>query len=261
MKQKVKKLLKHCVEKILTLLIGYEPRFHRIPFGPISGKTIYISPIISIRMYLGIDEPWIAELAKNHVMRGDVVYDIGAHIGYTCLLFSQRLAGTGEVHAFEIMPSTAKKYLQKTIEVNDLKNIFIHNVGLGLNSYTLELSIEPTLVTSIYPNAYRKIKKKEICQIDSLDHYVEKNKLPFPAFIKMDIEGAEVDCLKGGLNLIKKYKPKIVIEFHSADLLKQGYQLLSSLQYDLITKKGTVVTTQYLKDLKKFHQNILCLPK
>ena len=99
-------------------------------------------------MWFGIDEPWIARLCESQIRQSAVVYDIGAHVGYTTLLFAHYLNGTGVVHAFEILPSTAD-LLRKTVEANDFRNITIHVVGLGAQDTIYELPIGQTAMTSI----------------------------------------------------------------------------------------------------------------
>ena len=64
-------------------------------------------------MYFGFNEPWLAKLAQQYLRPGDVVYDIGAHVGYTCVLFAQCVGDAGVVHAFEILPSVADQFLKK----------------------------------------------------------------------------------------------------------------------------------------------------
>jgi FkbM family methyltransferase len=209
-------------------------------------------------MYLGIDEPWIAKLAQSLIKPGDVVYDIGAHIGYTCLLFAQSLAGTGAVHAFEILPSTVE-LLKKTVGANEFNNITVHNIGLGLRTQTVQLAPGPTAMTGIY-SAPQEDERTELCKIISLDQYVNENKLPPPSLIKIDIECAEIDCLRGGYELINKYKPKMLVEFHALCLLKEGHQLLESWGYRLIAQDATAINTEQLGLLKSFHKTVLCLP-
>jgi FkbM family methyltransferase len=142
-------------------------------------------------------------------------------VGYTTVLFVHFLDGTGEIHAFEILPSTAD-LLQKTINTNGFQNVTIHVVDLGAENAVYELPVGPTAMTSL-------LAKKQEGQITErgkvvrLDDYRQEKRLPLPTLIKMDIERAEIDCLNGSLGLINECRPKMIIAFHSKDLLRQGY--------------------------------------
>jgi hypothetical protein len=48
------------LKTLLGMILGNKLRVHRIPYGPIQGRKIYMSPQISLRMWFGVDEPWIA---------------------------------------------------------------------------------------------------------------------------------------------------------------------------------------------------------
>ncbi|MGA3288384.1 MAG: FkbM family methyltransferase [Bacteroidota bacterium] len=249
-------ILKKFVRKGGSYFYGRTPRIHRIPFGPNRGRNIFISFDISPRMYFGIDEPWIAELAQTKINYGDVVYDIGAHIGYTCLLFAQRVGKTGFVHAFEILPSVAEGFLRKTIQANDFNNVMIHAVGLSSMDKTLELAIGATMMASLYSNPIRG-DKMELCKTVRLDQYVMREKLPLPSLIKIDIECAEIDCLQGGIEIIKKCRPLLIIEFHNLDLLIKGYNILNSEGYRLITRKN-IIDEKFLQSINYFHESVFC---
>jgi FkbM family methyltransferase len=248
--------IKRFVRKSSSLFFGRFPRIHRIPFGPNKGRKIFISFDISPRMYFGIDEPWIAELAQRHINPGDVVYDIGAHIGYTVLQFVQNVGDAGIVHAFEILPSVAEGFLRKTIEANNFNNVVIHAVGLSNLEQTLELPIGETMMTSLSSGA-SKGRKTELCKVVRLDDYVALAHLPLPSLIKIDIEEAEVDCLLGALNIIEKCHPLLIIEFHSLDLLSKGHTILDSLGYVITTQKS-IVDKQFLQDTDWFHESVFC---
>jgi len=254
-----KPLLRKALVQTIALFVGSEPRIHRIRFGPFRGIKIYTAPQISPLIYLGMVEPWIPQLAKTYIKGGDIVYDIGAHIGYTAVLFRQSVGSTGAVHAFEILPSTAEMFLKKTVECNGFDNIIIHNVGLGADSRKQELPVSDRAMTSIYAKSHTG-KRKMLCRIEPLDRYVKENKLPYPHFIKVDVERAEVDCLRSAHEVIRICRPNMVVEFHSVDLLREGYYLLRSLGYRLLTQKGVSIDTQYLERVKKFRQSVLCLP-
>jgi FkbM family methyltransferase len=242
-----------------SFIFGRIPHTHRIPFGPNRGRNIFMSFAISPRMYFGYDEPWLAKLSKVYIGRGDVVYDIGAHIGYTSLLFAQRVGKTGSVHAFEILPSVAEGFLKKTARANDLDNIKIHAVGLSSSENDIELNIGPTMMAYLYSNPVGG-GKRELCRTVQLDQYVAREQLPLPSFIKIDIERAEIDCIQGGIGVIKKCRPLLVIEFHGSDKLKEGYNILNSEGYRLFSQK-CVIDEKFLLSINYFHESVLCLPQ
>ncbi len=117
--------------KVLDGIFGREPALHKIPFGPIRGEKIFMSFNDGPSMYVGFHELKNLRLAQRYINNGDTVYDVGAHVGYTSLLFSKLVSNDGSVHAFELIPSTANM-LTNTIQSANKQNIFIHNVGLGL---------------------------------------------------------------------------------------------------------------------------------
>lgn len=250
--------LKSFGRRLGAALLGRKARIHRIPFGPIRGKSICMSFDISPRMFFGIDEPWIARLARTYLRPRDVVYDIGAHIGYTTLLFSHCLKGEGVVHAFEVLPTVAEDLLRKTVEANHLKNVVIHPIGLAAREQRLRLPIGETTMTSIYSHAEER-SKADLCRLVSLDAYQSRMNLPEPSLMKIDIERAEVDCLMGGMGLIRRCLPIMIIEFHSKELLKRGYALLKPLGYEVMTR-SRVVDDRLIMMLGRFHQSVLCLP-
>ena len=58
------------------------------------------------------------------------------------------------------------------------------------------------------------LKTRESIQIKSLDEIYDTLKLKKPDLIKIDVEGYEIEVLKGSKNLLKKLKPTIIIEIH-----------------------------------------------
>jgi len=247
------------VKSLLEMILGKKTRVHRIPFGPIKGRKIFLSPQISLRMWFGVDEPWIAQLSQKLLGPSDVVYDLGAHVGYTTTLFAHFLRGSGEVHSFEILPRTAD-YLRRTIEANGFQNVTIHVVGLGAEEAVYDLPIGPTAMTSLLAKG-EEGQPFQSCKVVRLDDYRKENGLPAPTLIKMDIERAEIDCLNGSLSLINECRPAMIIAFHSKALLQQGFSLLTSLDYDLFDQHGQLVSDSFDRFRDNFNNSILCLPR
>ena len=64
-------------------------------------------------MYFGIDENLLVRHMKSILKRDDIVYDIGAHIGYITVLCASKVEEYGHVHCFELMSGTAEKLKKK----------------------------------------------------------------------------------------------------------------------------------------------------
>lgn len=236
-----------------SIVFGREPRKHRIPFGPIRGKYVFTAFHLSPRMYFGLDEPWVTQLARDLVRPNSIVYDIGAHIGYTTVVFAHLLNHKGQVHAFEILPSTAE-LLMKTVKANNLENVKVHNVGVGSREMTLNLPIGRTAMTRI--DAESEGGDAEVCTVVSLDAYVHQHRLSPPSLMKVDIEGAEIDFLVGANGLIDSHRPLMIIEFHSDKLLEKGLGLLRAKGYRFSYQSGDIVGSSARPN--RFPANVLC---
>ncbi len=146
------------------------------------------------------------------VKSGDIVIDAGAWIGD----FSAYSASRGaEVYAFEPVAETFY-WLQKTAELNNGK---IYPVQKGLNDSEEELQITVDKTNSgsnslVKANTYGYEK----IIVTTLDKFVEENKIEKVDFIKSDIEGAERNLLKGAVNVLKTFAPKLAIcTYHLPD--------------------------------------------
>lgn len=255
----MKRIVKRWLTAVLRLAHGSAPKVHRIPFGVLRGRRIYMSPDMSLRMFFGKAEGGISQRLAKLLARDAVVYDIGAHLGYTVLLIDRELKGSGEIHAFELLPSTAAG-LQKTIDANGMANAVVHNVGVGRKEQTLELPVGSMGMGNIFSTGGEG-QPVEPCRIVVLDDYAKEKQLPPPAVMKIDVETAELDCLQGGKDLILGNRPVMLIEFHNLGLLKEGHALLHEWGYRLEAPTGEPVDEAYLRGLSRFHDTVYCFPK
>lgn len=194
------------------------------------------------------------------------VVDVGAHIGLVTMPMSSVVSQRGRVIAFE--PATMNlKYLHEHIEQNQLRNVELHDCLLGESMKTdVEFFEQMTatgmnsLVVKKNHSNYSKTYKNQM----TLDSIFKANKL-VPEVIKIDVEGAEINVLKGGVNTIKKYRPYIFLSVHPAEieLLNQSVSdlrmLIHSLGYRVTNIDGSPVTHFGLKEyiLKPKHRIIL----
>ncbi|RYF23402.1 MAG: FkbM family methyltransferase [Flavobacteriales bacterium] len=249
----------HHIKKLISPFFSREPKFYTVPFGPIKGMKLFTTFKISPRMMLGIDETWVVKTSNKYIKKGDTVYDLGAHIGYTSLIFSKLVGTHGQVHSFELLPSVARNYLAKNVEANNLTNVKVHAIGLADKKENINIFIGDSMMGTLNKNGYNS-HLSEICQIDTLDNFIAEHRISPPKLIKIDVERSEITCLRGAMETIKKFRPTLIIEFHSIELLEAGFKLLTELGYQLQSEKE-IITDSYFAKIKSFYGNTLATPK
>ena len=224
----VKALARRAAVAAGTRLWGRQPALHRIPFGPLRGRSICTTFAISPRMWFGIDAPEVARWVAEHTAPDSVVYDIGAHVGYTPLLFLKQLGKTGTLHAFEIVPSTAR-CLAATLAASGHPRAHAHAIGLGRAEGTIDLPVSEFGMASMGYEQYTT--QRERCAVTTLDAFAAMHEPP--TIIKMDVEGAELDVLDGGRRTIMEQRPTILMEFHGPEIVERGPSVMRALGYRL----------------------------
>jgi FkbM family methyltransferase len=172
---------------------------------------------------------------KVRAAEGDAVVDVGALAGETALYFSKLVGKSGKVYAFEPVQDSYN-LLVENLKRNHVKNI--EAVKLGLFSENKDALISncaggSSLVTE---------GKGEKIRLVKLDDFIEERNLKKVDFIKMDIEGSELDALKSAERTMKKYKPKLAIcVYHKGRDMIDIPQYLKSLvpEYKFFLKHNT----------------------
>lgn len=138
------------------------------------------------------------------VEENDTVFDIGAWIGDTAYVFSEKMNGTGKIHAFEPMP---QNYEFLSENAKGIPNLDVHNIALGKEEGTLKFAFggENSGASRQNENGTFEVK------VTTLDDFVASNHIEKVDFIKADIEGAECDMLLGASETIKRCHPKLAI--------------------------------------------------
>lgn len=142
---------------------------------------------------------------------GDTIIDVGAGIGEDIVYFSKKIGSTGKAIAIEANPNTFR-CLKKTVKKNELQNVICLNVACTSKSEVVEISGDlGYLSNTLFTNS----QKKESLSVDgkTLDSIIEAQKLGDIDFIKINIEGAELDALEGASNVIKS-KTSFAVSCH-----------------------------------------------
>lgn len=133
-----------------------------------------------------------------------VAYDIGANIGNHSVQFANRFA---KVFSFEPNQLTFK-LLQ--INLNPFDNVKVNNFGFGRNEEHLKLTgnFENVGGATALPSKFSDFEFD--VQIKKLDDFVSNHLAP--NFIKIDVEGMEIEVLEGGENTFLKHRPMVAFE-------------------------------------------------
>ncbi len=75
--------------------------------------------------------------------------------------------------------------------------------------------------------------------VDTIDNLVDSGKIEKPDFVKIDVEGAEMEVLEGMIGTVRNFKPELFIEVHGADL-KQARSNAKNLIYYLVKNKYSI---------------------
>lgn len=203
-------------------------------------------------------------LTWEHLVKPDwVVVDIGANIGYYTLIAANR-AKNGSVHSFE--PVTENyNLLKQNIRLNHLENVFANNAGVS-NKQSFEayyISTDENKGMSGLKPAENFSGISEEKETITLDDYAVKNNLERIDLIKIDIEGNELNTLKGMQKVLERDKPIIFIEVINEHLAKFGssahevYAFLGSLGY----KAFELVAANNLKPIKNWQEGEMVIFK
>lgn len=202
------------------------------------------------------EAPLLEAIAPN--LKGKVVYDIGANIGITTLFFAKHVGEEGLVVAFEPVPPTARR-LQENVRINRLQNVRIYAVALGDTAgqaeicYAEDASGIATLRKDMALGYQREYRMQTFTvEVVPLDVLVEREHLPAPDFIKIDVEGFEYQVLQGAREVIERARPALFMELHGAsheeraETWKQIYEFLTMRGYHIETVDGVSITPQNL---------------
>lgn len=165
---------------------------------------------------------------KVKLSKGDVIIDCGAYIGDTAEMYLKSLDGNCRIFAIEAFPTNYEK-LNNWIRLNKMqKKVFPMLLAVGNKSGHIELfhndNFDPR--ASLKNNKKRESMRIEMQTIDNL--FFQNNERI--NLIKMDIEGAEMDALKGAKKIISRDSPNLAIAgYHIASHLWEIPILINKL--------------------------------
>lgn len=205
--------------------------------------------------FAGSYEPELHEVLKRELRGGGVMVDVGANIGVHCLPVARMLqdSGEGRVYAFEPAPDTAER-LRRMAERNGVASrLEVVQVALGdtprtasLRSATEHTSLDVGM-RSLYGSGGDAIP----VEVTTFDAWAEGVRLSRWDVLKMDVEGAETEVLRGMQRTLSTLRPRLLaIEVVDEHLRRAGssraelVSLLESVGY------RELAPTEYIHGLR-----------
>lgn len=176
------------------------------------------------RVIGGSYEPELTALFSERVRPGSVVFDLGAHIGYYTLLASTLVRSGGRVVACEPSPRNLR-HLRGHTEMNRLRNVEIVPAAVCEVEGTAHFSSRGGSGTG-----HLAAEGALRVATTTVDH-VRRSTGRSPDFMKIDVEGAEVELLRGATDTLREARPVIFLSTHGPELRKAATALLSSAGY------------------------------
>lgn len=191
----------------------------------------------------------------------DIVFDVGGNIGSVALPMALK-ANEGKVYSFEPFPTTFDR-LREHVQLNNLPNLSIFNIGLG--NQNGELLFQSNFQGN--PGMNRVTDDKSLADstilTTKIDEFCAQHHIDKIDLIKIDVEGYEFEVLKGAENVLNQCKPKLFIELDDENLKLQHSSAVELINW-LLEKKYSIVNAESNQkidssfDFAKCHFDIIC---
>ena len=226
-------------EWIIRANLGYAPTIS-IKFGPGTFKMrlpIMKQRVGSVGIFVEREyyEP-LLEFGHKFLSQGDRIIDGGANQGIFSCAFGSAVGPSGVVYAFEPQ-SYAVNCLRQNAELNGFENIRIFEAAVSDCSKQVFLNLEAGPVSAAVSDIPTGVPAVKACAIDDL---ITQNVIEAVQFIKLDLEGHELNALKGAKIMLAATRPIICLEVEDRALYECIEAYLSDVGYKayVLNEKG-----------------------
>jgi FkbM family methyltransferase len=284
----------HAIECILEIGKNYLPEFKNKCIVPtIYDFNMIINPDKEILLnknplkgsvdntmyYLGTYEAGTVSFIQSYLKKGSVFIDAGAYNGLMSLVASNVVGKKGKIISLEPLAENYKALISN-VTLNEYKNIVPLNIAVGARSELTQIysSCFSKSSASLLPPRKKQGTKPLDVKMKTIDQIVSEQKMKKLDMIKIDVEGSELEVIKGGYNTLKRNIPALIIEYSkNRTITKALFSYLEKLKlYDVFILRSGRHYVSELIPIKKYSQltlmggdvdnvsvvdNLFCIPK
>jgi len=179
---------------------------------------------------------------EREIKDGSIIYDIGANVGYFTLLASVMVGENGRVYAFEPLPRNID-FLKKHISLNIISNIEVIEAAVSSDSGEAFFDLgASTAMGHLSEDGGLHVR------MVSLDDLVSTRRISPPNYMKIDVEGAEYEVLRGAKGIIETYQPILFLDTHQRSAHKETINFLEEhhYQFEILDGKPLSATKELI---------------
>ena len=207
----------------LPLLVIASDKPVHVLAGPLRGAS-WLPGSATHGCWLGTYERRTQVLFDRVTRPGDVVFDIGANVGFYTLLAARLVGPAGKVVAFEPLPRNLAM-LERHLAYNSLANVEIVRAAVA------ERSGSAHFAGGGGPSTGYLAAQGTPIDLVCLDDLVADESIRPPNVVKIDVEGAESRVLEGGRRTFTTHRPKVILAAHGWEQWTLCVRLLESFGY------------------------------
>jgi FkbM family methyltransferase len=190
--------------------------------------------------WLGTYERHMQRLFRERIWPGAIVFDVGANVGFFTLLASKLAGDSGRVYAFEPLPRNLN-FLERHVQINELANVHVEALAVAATSGDAHFRIaQHASMGGLAEGGDLRVVTT------SLDDLIASGRVKRPDFIKMDIEGAESDALRGAARLLANGPLTIALSTHGWQQHENCRAILTEAGFDVQLLKDGAADGDYL---------------
>jgi FkbM family methyltransferase len=201
--------------------------------GAGAGLFLSVDPRYEVPYATGDYEEFLLKDLASRLRTGDVLYDVGAHVGFISLFAARLVGSVGKIYAFEADEDNSTRLLEHR-EMNSLAQIEVVRAAVWSESTKLSFrrasDSSGRNMGSVAGIAGREnVSDTVVVEAVTLDNFVREHRPP--TVVKVDVEGAEEEVLAGAEGIFRRSRPALICEIHNAQAAEGVRKRLAACGY------------------------------